>query len=289
MRPHHFVISVVTSAALAAFQLPAHAQQPAQNVPQPNNYLDQAGGMLKTVPNNVSHEAAKPLDELRKHFDELNKAYRAQKDQIGPALSRQDPDKDIPTWRDNFSEVERDLVVLIGGGSSLAPSKVNGSEVVAPNPTASEPGAPGSVIAGPNPSPVGTTGTTPPTVASPTTSATTATPTTTTGVPSAAAGTTTTSTIPNADAPGVATPTTVPAPISAPSAASGAAPTPSPTAPGSATAVTGGDTLTMANGLAASKVSVTGLKDLDPSVRLQLEKFRLQLELFYSATMGPLN
>jgi hypothetical protein len=45
-----------------------------------------------------------------------------------------------------------------------------------------------------------------------------------------------------------------------------------------------GDTLGMANGLAAKKVSVTGLKDLDPSVRAQLEQFRLQLELFYSAT-----
>jgi hypothetical protein len=44
----------------------------------------------------------------------------------------------------------------------------------------------------------------------------------------------------------------------------------------------------MADSLAASKVSVTGMKDLDPKVRSDLEQFRLQLELFYSATMGGL-
>jgi hypothetical protein len=43
--------------------------------------------------------------------------------------------------------------------------------------------------------------------------------------------------------------------------------------------------LTQADALAASKVSLVGVRDLDPSLRQALERFRLQLELFYTSTM----
>ena len=284
MRPHHSIFVIMTAAAAAAFPISVRAQEPAKApfLP-PAAYLNQADSVLNGVPKNVSHDASKQLDELRTHFDELNKAYLAQKDQVGPPLTRQDPTKDIPTWRDNFSDVERDLVVLIGGGSSLTPSAVSGSEVVAPNPAAVEPGAPASTITSSNPAPVGTTGTIP---ATPATSALAAPSTNTSSAASAAPNGTTT----NASSSGTSAADGSAAPAAAPppAANTAAASSPSAAAPISASPAAAGGTLAMADSLAASKVSVTGLKDLDPAVRSQLEQFRLQVELFYSATMGSL-
>jgi hypothetical protein len=78
----------------------------------------------------------------------------------------------------------------------------------------------------------------------------------------------------------------VPSPGDQSAAAAAGTPTSPTIAPptGNLQAPVAGDTLAMADALAAKKVSVIGVKDLDPSVRAQLEQFRLQIELFYSAS-----
>ena len=267
MRPTLVYALIVGTSCVAAPRIAAaQASQPKQ----PAVYLDQANQILTTVPNKVKENADKPLDGLRKHFADLNKEYREQMHTVNPPITRQDPDKDLVTWRDAFADVERDLTVLIGGGASLAPS------------------TPGNVAAGQNAAEAGVTPAPSTAVLS---SPTAGTPTTSTsGAPSTPA----TSAMPSTPTTSTATtnpPTANPSTPGSPSPGGQSVPAPvgttgtSPVEPSNAVvAPAAGDTLAMANGLAAKKVSVTGLKDLDPSVRAQLEQFRLQIELFYSAT-----
>ena len=51
-------------------------------------------------------------------------------------------------------------------------------------------------------------------------------------------------------------------------------------------AVVGG--LGTVGAIAATKVSEIGIKDLDPTVRRQLEQFRIELELFYTFSLSEI-
>jgi hypothetical protein len=267
---HFNALAAIAAICLAA--APLRAQQSPAPKPQPTTYLDQAGQLLGSVPTNVQHDASKSFDDLKKHFDELNKQYRTQRDTIGPPLTRIDPNQDVPSWRNAFADVERDLTALIGGGSTLAQSQVVGAQTAAAQPVGTT--AAGSAAA------IGLTGSTPvaPTDAGAVMPGTQTAPTVTTtpsgtvvnnqgaAVPPAVAANPDAANVANAAAAGAPN---VQAVVSQPAGAP-------PVAGASA------DALGM---MAATKVSVIGVKDLDPQVRAQLEQFRLQLELFYTTTM----
>jgi hypothetical protein len=300
------ILALFAAAACVTFPLTAAAQQPAQPT-TPSAYLDQAKQDLSTVPKSVQHDASKPMDELRKHFDELSKQYQQERNTIGPPVATEDPNKDVRTWRDSFSDVERDLAVIIGGGSTLAATSVIGAQIgVTPAPPQQNIAA---LAPSPMPGAVGTSGTT-----TTGTSATTGT-TSTTGT-MATTGTTSTGSssapVVTATAPSIATPATGASNTTPPTVASTTpATTPSQSGASSTSTTAAGQPLppgvvvpgqsggqstpanapgapietTAAGGLAAASVSAIGLTDLKPQLRAQLETFRLQLEMFYSATM----
>jgi len=256
-------------------------------------YLDQAQQTLAAVPKDVQHDAAKPLDDLRKHFDALAKAYHAQPDAVGPPLTRVDPQQETHTWRDSFADVERDLAALIGGGSTFAPSTAVGAQTVVPangtrGAAAGDGVQPGTTNNAPTAAAVGITGVVSNPAASPTDAGTIVAngqpvmPATGAANPvpvSPATAAPSTSTNPDIPAsPSASTPGNAPgAPTGAPTANGVAGVQSATTGQASAATVTG------ATALAATKVSTVGVKDLDPNLRAQLEQLRLQVELFYSS------
>src|SRR5665213_3338712 len=103
------------------------AQQSASTPPEsdalahPAQHLAAAGERLDSISGKVPADASAPLAELRKHFGELTSNYRAKGKEVEPPISQQDPSSSLAgDWKDNFSDVERDLAVLVGAGNAFA-------------------------------------------------------------------------------------------------------------------------------------------------------------------------
>jgi hypothetical protein len=175
-----YSLRIVRALAIAAFLAPiaATAQQPVSTDPisNPSQHLADAGKQLDSIPNKVAGDAKEPLADLRKHFAELDKAYRAQGNGIGQPIlaegaatpvSQADLAKqEAPlVWQDVFSVVERDLALLIGGGAiteatpsipPTAPAAPARPAAGTPDPTTAPPATPPQVAPGlaENPTPL---------------------------------------------------------------------------------------------------------------------------------------
>jgi hypothetical protein len=112
---------------------------PSDVMMNPSQHLADAQQRLDRIPNPVQADARKPLAALRRHLAELASTYLAYGSQIGPAIMRP-ASTDPPDWRDSFSNAERDLTLLIGGGPSRRPSIVARAPV-APSAIAADPNA----------------------------------------------------------------------------------------------------------------------------------------------------
>ncbi len=162
-----YSLRIVGALAITAFLAPiaATAQQPVSTDPisNPSQHLADAGKQLDSIPNKVASDAKEPLGDLRKHFAELDKAYRAQGNGIGqpilaesaatPAAQADQAKQEAPlVWQDIFSVVERDLALLIGGGAiteatpstppSTAPAAPPKPAADTPDPTTAAPETP---------------------------------------------------------------------------------------------------------------------------------------------------
>ena len=225
-------------------------------------HLEKARTLLEGVPasslsadKDDNEDAAEELAKLRRQFDELVQGFGAS------------PESSSDTgWKLKFSEIERTLSRIIGGGSLVGPMKAGAAVVVQPtrpNPT-STPGlvevpAGGVPTTASNPA-TGTPSVVPNSVP-PTAGTVVTTPQT--------AGAATTDTA------------TVPAPVGT-SGSTAAAGAPVGTSGTTGGAAVSGD----AAAVAAAKVSTIGFKRLNPDVRRQLELFRTEIELFYVAPVG---
>jgi hypothetical protein len=127
-----------------------------QEPPQAPRHLEQAGVMLDRIPEKPSGEDAdKRIADLRRHFTAMVKAYAERPEGAPPSAVitvRSEPDRDADDdpaaardWTLQFSNVERDLAKIIGGGTYSGAAT---QPLVA---------AAGSVV----PAPVGTVGTVP--------------------------------------------------------------------------------------------------------------------------------
>src|SRR3954466_7808919 len=100
--------TIVLGAAVL-WQIAAAAQQQ-QTDKNWQAHLDQAKALLDTVPQKTKpDEAVKQIDSLRDDFAEMMKAYQS------PTTDSHGQPVD---WKLKFSDVERDLVRLIGAGMS---------------------------------------------------------------------------------------------------------------------------------------------------------------------------
>ena len=254
-------------------------------------YLSRAQELLASVPaasdKNVKvvesddkddqKSAAEKISDLRKHFEELATEYRTSRQATGHEGD----------WKMKFSEVERDLAKIIGGGTSSRSTTV----VASLEARSSEPTAVGTTGVAADSRPPSSTTVPPATtqgaviVGSPTPAGTPA-PAVSGSTPgSAVRGVEPTVTgslgVGEPAQPGAVA--AVPAPGTA--AASGADATPGTAAVltvAPSTAASAADPGSTADP-GAAKVSMIGIEDLNPAVRAQLEKFRVELELFYTA------
>jgi hypothetical protein len=144
-----YSLRIFRAVAVAAFLAPiaVAAQQPVSTDPltNPTQHLADAGQRLDSIPKNVPADAQQPLADLRKHFAELDKAYRSHAIEIGQPIladdiaapaAQADPAKQATpvAWQEVFSVVERDLALLIGGGASAV--------AISPVPPSAAPAAP---------------------------------------------------------------------------------------------------------------------------------------------------
>jgi hypothetical protein len=269
---------LITAAVAVAFALPLAAQQKAG--PAAEEHLNRAAQLLDSISVDKIREAddaEQEFEALQKHFADMVAAYR-QNGGVPPPIdvnANDDADDDDakPTdWRKKFSEVERKVTALVGGGPAFDGTVTAG--VATPIDAPRVPAAPadaaarrsqgaGDVADAGTPSGAGTTA-----AAS--------------GVPGAV-GTAGTGAAPGT-AVTPATPATPGTPgVPATAAAPGAAVT-----PGTAGAASAGGAAGVAAGApaAAVEVSTIGIEDLDAGVRQQLHDFRRELELFFVATIG---
>ena len=249
--------SLIAIAVAVTFAPQIHGQEEASA----NARLKQAGALLEslqvkrpltTEDKSENEKTAEELANLRQQFTHLVSAY-----QSGRKTSDLESD-----WKVRFSDVERTLARLIGGGSQVPTMKVGTAVVAGAVGTAGniEP-APTDAVGNASPgnvanSPVGTAGNVPAGT-----------------VAAAQAG------APTGASPAAETPATQ-APVSTPTAAAGAV---SPADPAQNQLAGDNDPAAPLVGIAAAKVSTIGVRDLDPAIRSLLEKFRVELELFYTA------
>jgi len=280
-------------------------------------YLDQARSTLGAVPEaNLDHDARKLLSALRQEFNALNDSYRAHA-KAGREEARTTIDGNVAgavDWHARFSDVERRLAEILGGGSSFSPSYA-ASGTLANSVAGATPAPATQSKAASNPASAALVAP----VTSPATTVVTPAPPAGEVSPapsvSAAAAVAAQPAVANTPPPAAAIPPQSPA---ASAAAAAAANTPAPAPPGtppppapvvsaagtgvtpasnpgvgtgSGAAVLAGPGGTVAgatgSGAAAAAgvlVSTIGLKNLDPAVRLQLEQFRTAVELFFDAT-----
>jgi len=290
----------------------------AQEPPQGQKHLEQARALLDGIPQKPEgHDADDRIAELREHFAAMMKAYAARPEGVAPSptlAARSDTARDeaqeaaeAADWKLQFSHVERDLAKMIGGGTYSG--------------AATQPLLAGGVQAPSAPTPVGTVGTVGTVSAVPTPNANVVPGSGTPVSPNTGAEPTSPGVVGSGAPAAPGTLAAVPAPGTP--AASGAQPnagTPAvlevtrpPSQPQPGTPVTQGVTRSQAptnagepgavgaqgtvggqavaglgtlSAYAATKVSEVGIKDLDPTVRRQLEQFRIELELFYTSSLS---
>src|SRR5471032_446238 len=105
--------AAVCLAPMAAAAQPSTSTSSTDPLTHPAQHLTVAGQRLDSISKKVPTDAEKPLADLRKHFGELTQNYRAHGKEIGPPISQQELNSTVPgDWKNNFSDVERDLAVL---------------------------------------------------------------------------------------------------------------------------------------------------------------------------------
>jgi hypothetical protein len=290
-----------------------------QEPPEGQKHLEQARTLLDRIPAKPEgHDADDKVADLREHFTAMMKAYTARPEGLPPSptiAARSETARDAEQeaaaaadWKLQFSNVERDLAKIIGGGTySGAASQplsagASDAQVASPTPVGTV-GTVGVASAVPSPNtqivPGSGTPVSPNTGAEPTSpgvigAGAPAAPGTLAAVPApgtpAAAGAQ-----PTAGTPAVLEVTRPPSQTQPGTPVTqGVARSQAPTnagepgavgAQGAAIgqAVAGLGTLST---YAATKVSEVGIKDLDPAVRRQLELFRTELELFYTFSLS---
>ena len=303
MKLRRLLTILVVSGALAS-AAPAGAQT------NGGEYLNRAKALLDRVPaqgnearlvsvddKDKRESAAEKIGDLRKHFEELVATYQASSRASGHEND----------WKMKFSAVERDLARIIGGGARYPSVTARGSIESAANSArpaavgtagtaaASSRGATPAVPSPDGAAPVESRPPQSPVPPSSTQGAVVAGSPGTSGAPApvdspADAGVTARGVEPTAPGVvGVGEPAqagaaaVVPAPGTA--AAAGADANPGTqgvmtVAPAGATGTAGAD---QAGIEGVASVSMIGIAELDPAVRGQLEKFRVELELFYTA------
>jgi hypothetical protein len=291
--------------------VPSPEQGPNGPVPYPRRHLDDAKKQLdaaQAIP--FSEDGQKKMGQLRNDFAKLTAAFG---ESFGSRNAPSQPSASTePEWKLKFSDVERDLVQILGGGSLLDTTSTTavGSTVG----TAGQPATNSGTAAQPtaaNATPVN--GTFANTATGSAASALGVTPTqpavATTGVGSAAspAGARTAANpgvpaqagSPSVPGGGAAIADNAASPAAAASAATagaqaatasatpgtaGVSPTASASTSGAAAGV-GATSATSTGAVGAGAVSIRdiGVKNLDPRARAQLEQLRTSIELFYDA------
>jgi hypothetical protein len=314
-----FTPGASAQSTLTPVVIPEAGSTPAK--PDPQGHLTAAKQRLDAVAEiplttnaKEAADAKKKMSRLREDVAKLQASYRPQNvaAPAAPAASRASSidsteAQDLgPQWTPAFYEVERDLVAILGAGSSLSatsPTVVGsstGPSVTSSNPIAStlpaftaSVAAPGTATgqatastAAPATNPAAAQVPAPPTgQAVPATGQATP-PAAGQGLPAPGGG----DLGANAASVNAASPSALAAASAAVTASAQAAGTPA-TSPASGTvagAATGSAPANLAGAnvlaLAAVAASKIGVKDLDPRVRMQLEQVRTSIELFYDAT-----
>jgi hypothetical protein len=219
-------------------------------------------------------DAKQKLAQLRDDFTKLVASYRHKAAaSSGGAVANpagESPDPAFVDWNHKFSDVERDLVVILGGGSTLSPTSTtavgrnaNGSAVVADSTGTVPAGSVGAPQAAQGGQPVqaipGGTTTTP------------GAPGVVNGAGAAATGASTAATAGNSGTPTAQVP--------------GSSPTPGVGSGGSGGVANGAGGAAGLADVAVAGVAIRdiGIKNLDPKARAELDQVRISIELFYDA------
>jgi hypothetical protein len=305
VKPKISVAVVVLNLSLVASV--GHAQTVAvqQAAPTPASksaqHLQNATRMLNDVPSKpAGKDADDKIADLRRHYAALVEAYRGEAPGVELAVpatapSRGGNDRDerrSSNWKEIFSDVERDLVKIVGGGSSLGPAT---GVVVAPV-------LPASADIAATPAPVGTAGTSAIGGPAPGTLDAAIANSPATAESSAANGQAQTVPAPAAQAPAAAgrgtTPPPSPTAVTPPAGTAEAAiaqaraagvpvaPNVQPVTRAEAPAAGAAAAEAGVVGFAATKLNPRGITDLDLEARRQLDQFRVQLELFYTEALN---
>ena len=241
---------------------------PKEPLVSPAQHLDDARQALDRVPSSPRRaELGQELAGLRQAFGEMTSAYASS----GSALAGT---KDQPTpidWQSKFFDVERQLADLIGGGSLLVLQPIGSATTPGSQPSAqaAQPGAP---------SPTGTANATA-SVGTAASTGTIASTSATESIPPAPAQNAIVSPSGDLKAPNGSAPPR-------PTRTSGTVP-PTPTSWGGATGDGNAAVSRPAATLSATEAEappLNGRKDLDPALREALERFRLDVELFFDST-----
>jgi hypothetical protein len=260
---------VAIATAISLLPVGSAAQTPVSTQPAPSTtpagegvrtgalrHLTEADRVVRSISDApLKSDGKKRLASLRKHFAELTASYNMNPDPVAPAIPDATGDAKAgkavgsANWKAAFTDVENDLAGILGGGGTM------------PTPAPSGAGAPvytvGSVPS--NNAAIGTTGQS------------------VQDSPVAAGN-------PPAVPPGTAAP-----PANTPSqpvASTTAAPTNTPSQPVTSTTAPGAAQAQPVFGANAGMLAgAIGIPNLDPEVRRQLEEFRLNVELFFAATL----
>jgi hypothetical protein len=246
--------------------------------PDPQQHLADIQRRLDTVANlqlspdgKQNADAKEKLAQLRDDFTKLVASYRHKVSARGPVTNPagESPDPAFVDWNHKFSDVERDLVVILGGGSTLSPTSTTavgtnagGTTAVADSTGTVPAGSVGAPQAGQAGQPV---------QAAPGGAAATAgTPGVVNGA--GAAGASTAATAGNSGVPTAQVPAGSPTPGVGSGGSGGLA----------ANGAAGGAGLA---DLAVAGVAIKdiGIKNLDPKARAELVQVRISVELFYDA------
>ena len=242
---------------------------PQQHLADIQKRLDSVANMQLSPDSKQNADAKQKLAQLREDFTKLVATYRHKAaSSRGPVANSagENPDPVFVDWNHKFSDVERDLVVILGGGSTLSPTSTtavgtnaNGSSVVADSTGTVPPGSVGAPQAGQAGQPV---------QAAPGGAATTP---GASGVVTGAAGASTAATAGNAGVPTAQVP--------------GSSPTPGVGSGGSGGIANGAAGAAGLADLAVAGVATKdiGIKNLDPKARAELDQVRISVELFYDA------
>jgi hypothetical protein len=247
---------------------PAHTQTQTQTLPQEHlgrarallDQLPTSGNLVTTEDEDENKKAAEELVKLRTQFAEMSSAHAASRGETGAEGD----------WKLKFSEIERTLARLIGGGTSLPFATAGAALVVSSAPSNAELVVAGTARDAAAQAQAGTSAQVP--VGN--SNATAPVPANTPANTAPTAGTVPATPPATGVAPADASRPSQPVPVGT----SGVSPVGATSQ--SSQAGTAGQSI---DEIAAAKVSTIGIKDLRPDVRTQLEKLRTEIELLYIA------